>query len=96
MRRSIVLAAAIAASTAIFGACEPKANAPETTKPQVTSTPASTPVASPSGSPAATPANGNNGIKPGSSPEVKKPETKPTDGNVKKDEKPANTEKKDK
>ena len=83
------MAAVIAASTAIFGACEPKANAPET-KPPVTSTPVSTPVASPTGSPAGTPVNGT--PKTNSSPEVKKDDVKKDQSkpsNVNKDQKPA-------
>ena len=89
MRRSIALATVLAASTAIFGACEPKANAPES-KPVVNSTPATTPVASPT----TAPVNGVNGTpKAGTSPEVKKdvkkPETKAPETNVNKDVKPA-------
>ena len=87
MRRSIVLAAVIAASTAIFGACDPKA--PEN-KPPVTSTPVSTPVASPTGSPVGTPVNGT--PKTNASPEVKKDDVKKDESkpsNVNKDQKPA-------
>lgn len=85
MRRSIALATVLAASTAIFGACEPKANTVEN-KPLVTSTPATTPVASPT----TAPVNGVNGTpKANASPEVKKVETKPSDTNVNKEVKPA-------
>ena len=85
MRRSIVLATVLAASTAIFGACEPKA---ETPNKSATSTPATTPATSPNTAPSASP--GTNGSpKTTTSPEVKKTETKPTDGNTNKDVKPA-------
>lgn len=82
MRRSMVLAAVIAASTAVFGACEPKADAPNkpVNTPTVNSSPASTPAASPSTSP-----KGNTN----STPEVKKPEAKAPETNGNKEVKPA-------
>jgi hypothetical protein len=62
--RRLLLVSALAVSTAVLGACDPKAEVPNkpAPSPSVTATPAASPVASPVASPA----------KPGASPEVKK------------------------
>lgn len=86
MRRSIVLATVLAASTAIFGACEPNAETPNKPAP---STPATTPATSPNTAPSTSP--GVNGTpKANTSPEVKKTGDKTVD-NTNKDAKPAVT-----
>ncbi|MEP6848518.1 MAG: hypothetical protein ABI999_06660 [Acidobacteriota bacterium] len=87
MRRQIVLATVLAASTAVMGACTGTTveNKPEN-KPVVTSSPTTTPAASPSTSP------GVNGTpKTNTTPEVKKTDGKTTEGNTNKAVKPAAT-----
>ena len=87
MRRQIVLATVLAASTAVMGACS---GTPEnTTKPANNPPAVSTPAASPSTSPAGSP--GVNGApKANATPDTKKPENKTqTDLPVNKDAKPA-------
>lgn len=68
MRRLFILSTVLAASVAVLGACNPKAETPN--KPVATPLPVSSP--SPIASPVASPA------KPGSTPEVKKPDDKKT------------------
>ena len=86
MRSKFVLTIVLAATAAVAGACDPKTEAPKITPPVATPSPAATesPVASPSVSPTVDP---KNPVKPGTSPEVKKPEGT----NVNKDVKPAAT-----
>ena len=83
MRRLLILASVLAVSTAVLGACDPKANTlpnkpVATPVPVVTAIPVASPVVSPSVDPKASP------VKPVTSPAVKKVEGT----NVNKDLKP--------
>ena len=75
MRRSLVLSSVLAASVAVLGACDPKANVPPN-KPAATPVPvaSASPVASPVASPSVSP------VKPGTMPEVKKTDDKKSPG----------------
>ncbi|MGE3468084.1 MAG: hypothetical protein AB7J13_14280 [Pyrinomonadaceae bacterium] len=81
MRRSVILASALAITTAVSAACDPPKSE---NKPVSTPTPAATTTPAPA-------ATGSPAASPGTSPDAKKDEAKPTaDGqNVNKDVKPA-------
>ncbi|MFZ1700082.1 MAG: hypothetical protein WBO10_09495 [Pyrinomonadaceae bacterium] len=88
MRRSIILTSALAIAAAFSAACDPP-------KPEAPKTPTSTPTPAVATTPAPSATGSPTSEKPGTTPEVKKDEAKPTtDGkNVNKDVKPATTPK---
>lgn len=86
MRRSLIISTVLAATVAVMGACETKTETP--VKPVATPAPVS--IATPLASPVASPVKpGDPTVKPGTTPEVKKPDEK----NVNKDVKPVETPK---
>lgn len=73
MRRSVILTTVLAVSTAVLGACDPKAETPKT--PPATPAPVSTATQSPA-TPAPTGSPSTNPVKPGTTPDGKKVDDK--------------------